>query len=57
MEKKKYLIELACCDDSTFLEKELSIKEYQFLYKLSKELNENSSYSCQPTMGIQLKEK
>ena len=54
MEKRKYLISLVGCDDTTYLEKELSITEYQFLYNLSKEVNKNSAYSCQPTMEIGL---
>lgn len=56
MEKRKYLISLVGCDDTTYLEKELSVAEYQFLYNLSKEINENSSYGCQPKMEVELKE-
>ena len=56
MEKKKYLISLVGCDDATYLEKELSAAEYQFLYNLSKEINENSSYNCQPQIDVRLKE-
>ena len=54
MEKRKYLISLIGCDDATYLEKELSAEEYQFLYNLSKEINKNSAYGCQPTMEIGL---
>lgn len=54
MEKKRYLISLVGCDDTTYLEKELSVAEYQFLDNLSKEINENSSYNCQPKMGVRL---
>ena len=54
MKKRKYLISLIGCDDATYLEKELSAEEYQFLYNLSKEINKNSSYGCQPKMDIRL---
>ena len=54
MEKEKYLISLIGCDDTTYLEKELSTAEYQFLYNLSKEINKNSAYGCQPKMDIRL---
>ena len=56
MEKKKYSINLIGCDDTTYLEKELSAAEYQFLYNLSKEINANSAYGCQPKMEVELKE-
>lgn len=56
MKKRKYLISLVGCDDTTYLEKELSIAEYQFLYSLSKEINENSDYGCQPKMEVELEE-
>ena len=56
MEKKRYLISLVGCDDTTYLEKELSAAEYEFLYNLSKEINENSRCSYQPEMEVELKE-
>ena len=56
MKKRKYLISLVGCDDTTHLEKELSVEEYQFLHNLSKEINESSSYGCQPKMEVELGE-
>lgn len=56
MEKREYLISLIGCDDTTYLEKELSITEYQFLCNLSKEINKNSAYGCQPKMEVELGE-
>ena len=48
----KYLICNNGCDDTTYTEIELTDEELQTLIKIAKENNKNSSYECQPKIGI-----
>jgi len=55
MEKyKKYKIGLHGCDDTTYIEIELTHEEKNFVDRLVKLSEENSTYSCMPTMDIQI---
>ena len=49
---KKYLICNWGCDDKTETEMELTDMELQTLINFAKENNKNSSYQCQPKIGI-----
>ena len=47
-----YKISLDGCDDSTHMEMELTDEQAEFVRQLCKLSEENSSFSCMPTMGI-----
>lgn len=50
---KKYKIINAGCDDVTEGVFELSEEQYEFLDKLFNKLNDNSYYSCMPSIYIE----
>lgn len=52
MIKKNYLIENYGCDDTTSTEIELTNDEFEAIRKFAIENNKNSSYGCQPKIGI-----
>ena len=50
--KDKYMIALHGCDDSTYIEAELNVREVNLLTRLSGKFKKASSYRCMPTMEI-----
>ncbi|MDW8637052.1 hypothetical protein Q7V72_03400 [Streptococcus suis] len=48
-------ISLYGCDDVTYIDTNVTKAEYIFLEKLEKLSKENSSYGCQPTLGVVIK--
>ena len=50
--KDKYMIALHGCDDSTYIEAELNVREVNLLTRLSGKFERASSYQCMPTMEI-----
>lgn len=57
MEKKLYLIKNIGCDDVTLAVLELTPTEVEYLTKIFNIINENSEYSCQPTIHIDTETK
>lgn len=51
--KKKYIIELIGCDDTTSFEMELTQEELNLLTRVSELSKETSTYGCMPTMWIE----
>ena len=49
-------ISLYGCDDTTYIDTEVTVEEYNFLQKLSLLSKENSDYGCQPTLNVAKKE-
>lgn len=55
---KKYQVCLHGCDDSTYIEMELTTEQLEFMKKLEVLAEKNSDYVCQPTIEIkELKEE
>ena len=52
MIKKKYIIVMDGCDDSTKFEMELTNEEFELLNKVSAKSNEASKYCCMPRMYL-----
>lgn len=52
--KKKYRISVHGCDDSTFIEKELTEDELRLVQSIAKEVTDSSEYVCMPTMEIEV---
>ena len=52
MIKKKYIIVIDGCDDSTKFEMELTNEEFELLEKVSAKSNEASKYCCMPRMYL-----
>ena len=50
--KKKYIILVHGCDDSTIIEKELTEDELKVIRLVAKEVTETSEYQCMPTMEV-----
>lgn len=50
--KKKYIILVHGCDDSTIIEKELTEDEFKTIQLVAKEVTETSEYQCMPTMEV-----
>ncbi|HEL1665506.1 hypothetical protein [Streptococcus suis] len=49
-------ISLYGCDDTTYIDTDVTVEEYDFLRKLKRLSKENSSYGCQPTLDVERKE-
>ena len=49
---KIYKIQLIGCDDSTSIEIDLDIHEFELISRIAKLLTDASTYSCEPTMAI-----
>ncbi|HEM5168221.1 TPA: hypothetical protein U1317_002185, partial [Streptococcus suis] len=49
-------ISLYGCDDTTYIDTDVTVEEYDFLRKLKRLSKENSSYVCQPTLDVERKE-
>jgi hypothetical protein len=49
-------ISLYGCDDTTYIDTEVTVEEYNFLQKLSLLSEENSDCGCQPTLNVAKKE-
>lgn len=54
MEKKMYKIGLIGCDDSTYIDIELSDAEFELMKRISALSEQESSYQCMPTMSVRL---
>lgn len=52
---KTYTIAVHGCDDSTFIEKELTDEEAQIIQEVANAITEASFYGCMPTMTIEEK--
>jgi hypothetical protein len=52
LEKQLYFIENSGCDDTTCGLVELSKEELNFLMEIIRNLNQNSTYGCQPIISI-----
>lgn len=52
--KKKYRISVHGCDDSTIIEKKLTIDEFKLIQSVCKEIMETSTYNCMPIMEIEI---
>lgn len=50
--KKKYVIVLEGCDDTTSYIGEYTIEEYSLILKVAEEVSSMSTYTCMPTMSI-----
>lgn len=50
--KNRCMIALHGCDDSTYIEAELDVREVNLLIRLSRKFEKASSYQCMPTMEI-----
>ena len=50
--KDKYMIALHGCDDSTYIEAELDVREVNLLTRLSGRFKKASTYQCMPIMEI-----
>lgn len=50
--KDKYMIALHGCDDSTYIEAELDVREVNLLTRLSGKFERASAYCCMPIMEI-----
>jgi hypothetical protein len=51
--KKKYIIRLDGCDDSTYIAMELTEDQLEFVKLLCGKSYENSTYGCMPTMSVE----
>lgn len=49
---KEYLVEVAGCDDSTFLIIQADDIEFAVIKNLAERVTEASAYGCQPVMSI-----
>lgn len=49
---KKYQITLHGCDDSTYIEWDLTEDEYKLLKHMADDFERKSSYVCMPTMEL-----
>ncbi|HEL2535493.1 TPA: hypothetical protein TZ303_001419 [Streptococcus suis] len=47
-------ISLYGCDDVTYIDTDVTVEEYDFLRKLKRLSEENSSYACQPTLDVEI---
>ena len=45
------------CDDETYIDTDVTAEEYDFLQKLRRLSEENSSYGCQPTLDVKKKKQ
>ena len=45
-------ISLHGCDDTTYIDTDVTAEEYDFLQKLKRLSEENSSYDCQPILDV-----
>lgn len=45
------------CDDETCIDTDVTVEEYDFLQKLKRLSEENSSYGCQPILDVAKKEQ
>lgn len=52
-ETKLYSIIVQGCDDSTRIEMELTLQEYELVKKIADKITETSTYSCMPRMTIE----
>lgn len=44
------------CDDSTYVEMDLSSEELAFVTRLAREVTKASTYQCMPTMSVETPE-
>lgn len=49
-------ISLDGCDDSTYIDIDVTVEEYDFLRKLRRLSKENSSYDCQLILDVERKD-
>ena len=49
-------ISLYGCDDTTYIDTDVTAEEYDFLQKLKRLSEETSGYACQPTLDVAKKE-
>jgi hypothetical protein len=48
----KYRIKVSGCDDSTYINRDLTEQEYAFLVSIAADITEASTYGCMPTMTL-----
>lgn len=51
--KKKYIISVHGCDDSTIIEKDLTQQEFKIIQEVVQEITKTSTYVCMPIMEIE----
>ena len=51
-EKRRYIITLHGCDDSTKIEMDITDAEHEFLQRMSDHVLDASKYGCMPTMSV-----
>lgn len=49
-------ISLYGCHDTTYIDTDVTVEEYDFLQKLKRLSEDNSECSCQPTLDVAKKE-
>lgn len=52
----KVKIGLLGCDDTTSIDTDVTVEEYNFLLRIQELSRENSSYGCQPTLRVDRRE-
>ena len=50
----RYQIAVHGCDDSTYIEKELTDEQFKFLLEIADAITKASTYGCEPTMTVEL---
>lgn len=48
-------ISLYGCDDTTYIDTDVTVEEYGFLLKLRRLSKDNSDYACQPVLDVEIK--
>jgi len=56
METKTYEINVCGCDDTTTFDMDLTEAEYEVIDRVAQKCTATSTYGCEPTMVINLKE-
>jgi hypothetical protein len=51
--KKKIIITVQGCDDSTSITLDLDIHEYRLISRIAELITATSTYSCMPTMNVE----
>ena len=51
--RKRYIIAVYGCDDSTIIERELTDDELKLVQSIAKQVTEASEYDCMPIMEIE----
>ena len=54
-EKKRYVVTVSGCDDSTSIEKDLTKEQFVFLSNIALKITKTSSYACMPKMYVKEK--